>query len=437
MPSVRAISDIEPKWKVSPRLAKQFDATAQVEADVTIVTFEDAVTDLGLPTTKVSKSMHEGRFHRDAVERLASREVIKWIEPKVEITPFLSESAQLVGAPAIWSTGMTGAHVTVGVVDSGIDANHAHFNNTDESPKVTIIPATDWWDGGYPEDACGHGTAIAGVISGWSAPYGKPLVGIAPNSTLVIGRIFGPKASAPGICQKLPYVDEYTVIDDVVSKGAKVVNCSWGGNSGGTYDGYARLVDEYALDHPDVLLVLAAGNAPEYPYVTTPALAKNVLAVGSLRDGSGSGWTPTVDASDAALTDFVSETNNLLPPVGGQVKPDTNAPGREITAPVPPGLSAMGPVDYDLLSGSSFAAPHVSGIAALYKQLHPNASANKVKAALVHASFLLDDNRARGGLQGFGRLDGYDALYKTAEEIQEHFGGKGSARIRIRPSRSS
>src|SRR6185312_5200890 len=78
------------------------------------------------------------------------------------------------------------------------------------------------------------------------------------------------------------------LLGEVVEKGAKIINLSWGTPLGSSYESGSLSVDTFAAEHPEVLVVVAAGNSGRAPNgyvklksVETPATAKNVLTVGA------------------------------------------------------------------------------------------------------------------------------------------------------------
>lgn len=80
---------------------------------------------------------------------------------------------------SLWSDlGVTGAHVNVAVLDTGLEANHPHFRN--------VIERIDWTDEGAPEDRLGHGTFVCGLI----ASQNKDCLGLAPDVNLYVFKVF-------------------------------------------------------------------------------------------------------------------------------------------------------------------------------------------------------------------------------------------------------
>jgi len=412
-PFVRSISPVSPAWKISPGLDTELKNNTDTKFEIRVLLFEDS-PDISLKyhlTEYDSKKLiFSGSLTVSEINQLLNEDSVKWVEEQPVEQLKLSESVSLTGADDVWSdTGTpTGSGVKIGIIDSGLDIDHPHFSD------VIRIDGTDWVDGGLPYDSssCGHGTHVAGTIAGNSTYSGRLLKGVAPDATLIIERMFGTDCAIPS---GLTY---NALFDDVVDQGATIISNSWGHNSNRLYDSSAAFVDDYARDHPNVLIIFANGNYPSDTHMIAPALAKNVLAVGASVDGSTYSTTPTVNKNSAPNVDTISNLNNLNPPIDQRIKPDVVATGEYITSPIPWN-------SYGTWRGTSMATPHVSGIAALYKQLYPDASANEIKAAIIHGASTLDTKPGQTSYpMGWGKVNAWDALYwNSFESTQTHFNG--------------
>jgi hypothetical protein len=163
-----------------------------------------------------------------------------------------------------------------------------------------------------------------------------------------------------------------------------VVNMSLGASGGDPDDALSSAVD--ALDALGTTVVVAAGNAGAPFTISDPAIARGALAVGA-----------TMRADTTAPFSSRGPGPDLSP------KPDLLAPGDAIVS------AAMGGGRV-ALSGTSMAAPHVAGAAALLRELHPSWTHDEIRAALVGTSV----NLGRAVFeQGAGRLDAYAAATAT------------------------
>jgi subtilisin family serine protease len=247
-----------------------------------------------------------------------------------------------------------GSGVTVAVIDSGINYNHAALGGGFGAGKK-VIAGHDFVDNDTdPMDEDGHGTEVAGVIAAEPFTYnGQEYSGIAPDANLVALRVtHGEDGAADGTIERA--LD--WIIEHYQEFAIKVVNISLGSGSYTDERTNGTLSDEFAqLANLDILVVAASGNSGDSIFggagIAYPAADPNVLSVGS------------VNASDA-ISGFTQRGSNL----------DLLAPGDDVPTT---GLSGYLAVD-----GTSFASPHVAGAAALLRQADPTLNAPDVQSAL-------------------------------------------------------
>ncbi|WP_051765021.1 S8 family serine peptidase [Saccharothrix syringae] len=312
--------------------------------------------------------------------------------------PTLDVTVPQIGAPAAWAAGFTGAGVAVGVLDTGVDAGHPDLAGR-------VVEQADFTGTGTA-DQVGHGTHVAGIIAGDGAASGGRYRGVAPAATLVSGKV----------CTAIGCPDSAVIAGmEWIAPRAPVVNMSLGGGYSDGNDPVSRALNELTARH-GTLFVVAAGNdralgQPDpLASVTSPAAADAALAVGSTdRDGGTSPFSPRQPRrGDLA------------------VKPDVAAPGADVVSARVPGTPAgdTAPVDehYASLSGTSMAAPHVAGTAALLRQRHPGWSADRLKPLLVSTARPTADVFE----QGAGRVD---AARAVAQDVSAS-GGVGFGALR-------
>jgi hypothetical protein len=322
-----------------------------------------------------------------------SSEVAKvWLDGVAK--PRLDVSVPQIGAPVAWGMGLTGAGVTVGVLDTGIKADHP-----DLAGKV--VEARDF-TGTRPDasDDIGHGTHVAGIIAGTGAASGGRYRGVAPDAKLVSGKVcvnFG-----------CPESDVIAGMEWIAPK-VHVVNMSLGGESTDGTDPMSQALNNLTARY-GTLFVVAGSNdrsidAPDPTNsVSAPAVADAALAVGSV-----------------SAQDTTSPFSGPGPRIGDYaVKPDIAAPGENIVSARAPGTpdGDQNPVDanYTTLSGTSMAAPHVAGAAAILLQQHPDWSAAALKPALMSTA------KPTAGVfeQGAGRVD-------VARAVTQHVTATGGS----------
>lgn len=303
-----------------------------------------------------------------------------WLDAPIEAS--LDESAAQIGAPAAWERGYTGAGTTIAVLDSGIDAAHPDFDGR-------LRGTADFTGSGSPDDHAGHGTHVASIAAGSGAGSDGSYRGIAPAADLLIGKVLGDDGTGTTSMA-------IAGMEWAANHGADVVNMSLGGPVTNGDDPMSQAVNRLSAEH-DVLFVVAAGNyspwAPEMEFVSSPASAESALAVGGLRTADGL-WT----GSRRGRMD------------GDAVKPEIVAPAFGITAA---GASGAGLPPYVSNTGTSMAAPHVAGVAALLAQQHPQWGPEELRAALTSTAEPILDYYSTYE-QGAGRVDADRA---TSQEV--------------------
>lgn len=343
---------------------------------------------------------------------------------------------------------LDGTGEVVAIVDSGVDDSH-HALNGRVIGKYPSEADTD-------RDINGHGTHIAGtIIANGRADetretYGTQTTGfiafqgMAPNASLVIEQ-FG----MTGKETRTEYEDFF--LRPHKAHGARISNNSWNVRMSNFVDPQipyrdidAYTVDRFAYDRPDLLIVFAAGNdglrsCPAQ--IGGFAAAKNVITVGAsmsdrpVTDEVDRGdermlvYYPNGNRKDLTHEDDVAKFSSRGPTKEGRLKPDIVAPGVAILSTaskyVKGGdrggtatrLQRSEDDNYDYATGTSTAAPVISGCAALLRQAlsrPPHSYAAKditsalLKALLINGAKLLptgDNPEGPNNRQGYGRVD--------------------------------
>ena len=297
-----------------------------------------------------------------------------WLDGKRR--PALDASVAQVGAPAAWDRGFTGTGTTVAVLDSGIDDQHPDLAGQ-------VVGRQNFTDGSEADaDLSGHGTHVAATVAGTGASDPE-YRGVAPGAKLLDGKV----CDVDG-CAESWIVAGMTWA--TVDRHAKVVNLSLSGDDDPDVVDPVEQAVETLSEQTGALFVVAAGNAREpVPGVGSPGSAPAALTVGA------------VDAA-GKLASF----SRRGPTGDGRLKPDITAPGVDITAARGSAATRVPgrPGDlYTTLSGTSMAAPHVAGGAAILSQQHPTWSGRQLKSALMQSA--RPDPAVRGSGQGAGLLD--------------------------------
>jgi subtilase family protein len=286
----------------------------------------------------------------------------------------------LVNAPALWNQGFHGEGVVVASLDTGVDATHPDLAGSWRGGS------NSWFDpyGQHPTtptDLNGHGTSTMGVIVGGSA--GGTAIGVAPGATWVAARIFNDSGAATtsGIHAAFQWLLDPDG-DPATADAADVVNNSWDSSIPGC--DYTFQPDLQAVRAAGILPIFAAGNGgPSAGTSFSPSNLPEAVAVG---------------ATDNA--DVIAASSSRGPASCGgstDVFPDVVAPGVGIHTTERSGL-------YADLSGTSMAAPHVTGTIALLLQAFPDTSTIDQQAAIEAAGVDLG-TLGPDDIYGNGRVD--------------------------------
>lgn len=296
-----------------------------------------------------------------------------------EHQPRLNISRVVVQADTVNARGLAGAGRRVGVVEAGRIAEHANL------PGGQRINCSTFF--GFFAGVSGHKTNVAGVIQSTNATFR----GMAPGITILDGIGFNFSDS------------EMTAATDcVISNGADAVNMSFGTETNGVFNAFARYVDRKVYNS-GTLIVPAVSNFCANR-MGSPEIAFNVLAVGAFGDSN----TTTFADDVAACTGVVTFSAFLDPisPTGDREEPDVVAPGHQIAT-----TNDLG--GFSNTNGTSFAAPHVTALVGLLAQRSPSLrfQGERVRAIVMAA--------ARHNIEGATRLserDGAGAILMAAAD---------------------
>ncbi|WP_433519475.1 S8 family serine peptidase [Nonomuraea sp. CA-143628] len=297
---------------------------------------------LGMSTLRVSKKNAAQTWKDltgDGARALAAGKAKLWLDGRRPWT--LDKSVKQIGATEAWKQGFTGKGVTVAVLDSGYDPDHpdlkgvvTHERNFSDEPDI--------------RDNLGHGTHVASIVAG----AGEKYRGVAPGANLAVGKVGG--RSGPSDSAVLAGM-EWAATEVK----AKVVSMSLGGPDTPEADPVEQAVNTLS-ERTGTLFVISAGNSGAQAPVSTPGSADAALTVGAVDDH-----------------DRVAGFSSRGPREGDHaIKPDITAPGVDIMAAEAGGT-------YVERSGTSMAAPHVAGAAAIMAQRHPDWTGQQLKAALI------------------------------------------------------
>ncbi len=415
-------------------------------------------------------------LERGQIHRLAQWPEVVWIEPLLEISTMLvgpeqvgaiswgaplpsgqlppltgyESGTRIMGFEAAWARGLSGQGQVVSFADTGLDQGdlrrlHRDFSNVTKGYHFGFF-ARDW------SDPQGHGTHVAGSVGGTGAASQGQIRGGAFAANLIPQSLWSPMMNNITMPPQAS-----NMFRPAYQDGARIHTNSWGmPNSNGNYNNFSAQMDEFMWQHPEFLLVFAAGNDGadsnrngriDEGTVSAPGTAKNVLTVGAsenylleggiqrpLRDLFGGQRYP----AEPLASDLLSDDPNGLaafssrgPARDGRLKPEVVAPGTNIVSncsTVSGASDLWGKMndDYCYAGGTSMSTPLVAGAAAVLRQHLVQdwgieaPTAPLVKAILMHSA---DDlfpgqyglvgasrgqeilNPGPGMAQGFGRVN--------------------------------
>ena len=283
--------------------------------------------------------------------------------------------------PELWETGR-GDGVTVAVIDSGVSDEHENLTDRVTAARDFSGAGKDGTEPVGAESIIHHGTAVAGVVAGTGAGSGP--VGVAPEARIASASVWL-GGGAPEAAQSTR-VQAEQALRWAVDSGASVINMSLGWDD----PSWPRAWDEafaYAYEHDAVVIACVGNRSQGATQAWSPATVPGVVGVGGL-------------TKSGAVRDTSTAPGTAV---------DLMGPAEDIPVPYWDG-------GYGTADGCSFAAPVVSGVAALLRSAHPDWSADQVVAALRETAGPVEGHDGQGTLAdpdpivGHGRMDPAAAL---------------------------
>jgi serine protease AprX len=304
-----------------------------------------------------------------------------------EVHALLDTSVPVIGGDQARPTfGVSGADVTIAVIDTGIDASHESLDDLDDDPETDddkVIAFEDFVNSRTdPYDDNGHGTHCAGIAAGTGGD--SDYVGVAPMSRLVGVKVLDQYGS--GSESDCIAGIEWCVLNKDVY-GIEVISLSWGADRNGDGTSPMEIACDSAVDAGIVVCVAAGNSGPGSRTIGTPASAKEVISVGAIEDSMD-----------------IAYFSSRGPTADGRTKPDVCAVGVDVIAP-----AANSGDGYVAHSGTSMATPHVAGVAALMIEYNPYITPSEVKDILRNTSVDKGDP-GPDNTYGWGVVDSVAAL---------------------------
>ncbi len=382
---------------------------------------------------------------------------------------------KIMGMEAAWSRGLSGQNQVVGISDTGLDTGDMSTIAADFTPAVSSTVAFGYGSTSWA-DHVGHGTHVSGTVAGRGLLSNGQLRGSAYDSKIVMESLWSEEYHTLTVPKDLGELFQKSY-----DSGARIHSNSWGDpEKRGVYDAEAGQVDQFMWDHPDMLVLFAAGNdgadldkdgRVDPGSVSSPATAKNIIAVGASENLVNSGgiqkragevcpatgclWPAEPLASDTFSNnaDGLAAFSSRGPTQDGRMKPDLVAPGTNILSDCShlsdaSALWGRFNADYCYSGGTSMATPLAAGAAAVARQYllkkSDSPSAALLKATLLntahdmfpgqfgevgkeHGQELL--TRAPNNDEGYGRIDIENLLKQRLTLVDEKAGvGTGESK---------
>ncbi len=337
-----------------------------------VILFDEEVdelsTNIDLPDNYDNYNISAVELEASEIYRLEEMDAVERIE-KDRVFETQSVTA---GLPKGFYGGLTGENVSVGVMDTGVEASH---------PYLDVRKSLDFTGEGVG-DFDGHGTHVAGTIASQHPFYG----GVAQGSDIYDVKVLNGSGSGKSsdILEGLDWSKENDIDILSMSIGSVVSRCNG-------RDIISRASNRLA-DSGTAVIVAAGNEGPGNSTVTSPGCAERVLTVGA-----------------ADHEDNVASFSGRGPTADGRVKPDIVAPGTSI-------ISTFTGETFRALSGTSMATPYVSGQAALMMEEDPSLEHDDIKATITGTAIDLGEPE---NLQGHGKanisasIDANHSMYKT------------------------
>ncbi len=326
---------------------------------------------------------------REVIQSIATRPEVEVIEenyPVSLVDPVSVEKAaggaaerercfSAIGAREAWNMGYTGKGRLVCNFDTGVDGHHPALSSNWRGNNGGSLSAC-WYDplvSDYPKDDKGHGSHTMGIMAGISD---SDTIGVAFGAQWIAAAVIDRGKSISETIADILSAFQWAVdpdgdpntLDDVPD----VINNSWGippGYNSACDETFWNTIDN--VENAGVVVIFAAGNeGPNPSTLRTPAdrisSPTNSFSVGAV-DAQSFGY-PVANFSSRGP----SACDNLT------IKPEVTAPGMKI-------YSCYKNGEYRLMSGTSMAAPFVSGAVAILRQYNPDATAAQIKQALLES----------------------------------------------------
>ena len=340
----------------------------------------------------------------DAIEIINKIDGINNVEPDVIDTYMLTSPNDTyygnqwhlpkIQAPKAWDISKGSSSVKIGILDTGIPIQNGSLSHLDLQESGKFLLGYDYVkEDSLPDDNVGHGTHVMGIVSATSN-NNVGVTGVNWNSDVYTVKVMGPAGGTA--------YDFYLGVMEAVDNGADIINYS----GAGPESSYKVLAIHYANTH-DCLIVTSVGNewggSILYPAAYSPFF-DNLIAV-------------SATTSEDEIAPYSSAGSRVV----------VSAPGDDIASTLPNygvKYSQQYGYNYCYMSGTSMAAPIVTGIASIIKSINNSLTPAQIRTIIENSAVDLGPAGFDNSF-GHGRVDLYEAIIYTIENYGGTLGSPG------------
>jgi PGF-pre-PGF domain-containing protein len=474
--TVQWIGIYQPYYKISHGLSGSYSTCSNAEQsiyeNITVLLFNaqdsilisNEILALGGVITDNTEDTLQVRIESSKIADIAAIPGVCWIEKLSRFVILNDVAANITNVYETRNTyGLNGSGQIVAVADTGLDTgvNDASMHDDFEGRIIEIYDTAG--DKNLADIISGHGTHIAGSVLGDGSCSDGRFKGMAPQAELIF------QAAGNNIdCIILPN-DLNDLFSQAYDNGARIHTNSWGDeDTNGEYTIISRDLDLFMWNHPDMLILMAAGNKGvdsdsdgiiDLDSICSPATAKNCISVGAsenIRSDKLDSYSTLINGNTrfpsypinsdkmANNTEGLAAFSSRGPTDDGRIKPDVVAPGTYIISTK---SSVKNPNyelwdDYDANSnytyggGTSMSTPIVAGTAALIRQYYMQnesitPTAALLKATIINGAYNMTPGQYDIGqhkeiqtrpdnASGWGRIDIENSLFPASPRIMQY-----------------
>lgn len=323
------------------------------------------------------------KLDENTLRQISQNSDVKKIHHDKLSRPTLISSSSQIGATNVWTGGYEGKGVVVAVLDTGIDNDHPFFedriieevcfstNYADDNVNVESLCLNgeeEQFGVGTSFDPDSHGTHVAGISAGNNEEFS----GVAPKVGIIAIQVFSQfdNCGGGGSCVQSYQSDQMKALEWLHEQSDNyniaAANMSLGDDGKHTSpcddSPLKQLIDN--LRKVNIATVVSSGNEGDTNSIGAPACISSAISVGS------------TDVIPDTVSSFSNSNNSL----------DLLAPGRGIYSSIPGET-------YAHKSGTSMAAPHVTGAWALYREANPDATVDEILRQFIATGVPVTDTR--------------------------------------------